>query len=263
MENAKVSKVSVWMRKNVTLLVTLAGVTLGITEGFILRPMQLSGDTVSLIAYPGDLFMRFLKMMMLPLIFSSLITATSNLDPKISGKIAMRTLVLFFATNVISILYGLSLALLLRPGDRSSRVDPNNASSISRSTGIRDNLMDLGRYYMNWLKQLRYDVFVYFLFRNFVPENLFQALFQHIYTAYATVDKITNSTADNGTFIHNESEIVRELRYRYGTNTVGLVFFCLTFGIYLSSMGPKGKVIFNIFDVLFEVSLKMIITIMT
>lgn len=149
MENAKVSKVSEWMRKNVTLLVTLAGVTLGLIEGFVLRPLQLSGDTVSLIAYPGDLFMRFLKMMMLPLIFSSLITATSNLDPKLSGKIAMRTLAFFFATNVISILYGLSLALLFRPGDSGLRTDPQNASSNSRSTGIRDNLMDLGRYNMS------------------------------------------------------------------------------------------------------------------
>lgn len=92
--------------------------------------------------------------------------------------------------------------------------------------------------------------------RNFVPENLFQALFQHIHTVYAT--------ENNGTLLHNKTVIrMRELHYRNGTNTVGLVFFCLTFGIYLSSMGPKGKVMANIFDILFEVSLKMIITIMT
>lgn len=101
---------------------------------------------MSLIAYPGDLFMRFLKMMMLPLIFSSLITATSNLDPKLSGKIAVRTLAFFVATNVISILYGLSLALLFRPGDSDVEKDSHIALSDSRTTGIRDNLMDLGRY---------------------------------------------------------------------------------------------------------------------
>lgn len=33
MENRKISKVSDWIRKNLTLLVTLAGVALGITEG--------------------------------------------------------------------------------------------------------------------------------------------------------------------------------------------------------------------------------------
>lgn len=53
------------------------------------------------------------------------------------------------------------------------------------------------------------------------------------------------------------------MRYRDGTNTLGLVFFCLTFGTYLSSLRPKGNVISNIFDVVFQVSLKMIITFMT
>lgn len=103
-------------------------------------------------------------------------------------------------------------------------------------------------------------------FRNLVPENLFQALFQHIYTAYDRVNKMTNLTTENGTFPHSESKIVeqlRQLRYRDGTNTLGLVFFCLTFGTYLSSLGPKGNVISNIFDVVFQVSLKMIITFMT
>lgn len=34
-------------------------------------------------------------------------------------------------------------------------------------------------------------------FRNLVPENLFQALFQHIYTAYDRVNKMTNLTTLN------------------------------------------------------------------
>lgn len=55
--------------------------------------------------------------------------------------------------------------------------------------------------------------------------------------------------------------IVRELKYRDGMNTPGLVLFCIIFGTFLGSIGPKGKAISNIFIVLFEVSLKMVITV--
>lgn len=58
-------------------------------------------------------------------------------------------------------------------------------------------------------------------------------------------------------------DVVRELRYRNGMNSLGVVFFCITFGTFLGSMGTKGKVLSNIFVVVFEVSLKMMITMMT
>lgn len=94
--------------------------------------------------------MRFLKMMMTPLIISSLITGTSSLDPKSNAKIALRTIILFFATNIISILYGLSLAMLFRPGDGNVGNKFHSDKTIRRSAGIRDNLLDLGRYYKTW-----------------------------------------------------------------------------------------------------------------
>jgi solute carrier family 1 (high affinity glutamate transporter) protein 2 len=53
---------------------TFLGVILGIMLGFLLRPANLSSDTIMIISFPGDLLMRMLKMLVLPLVVSSLIT---------------------------------------------------------------------------------------------------------------------------------------------------------------------------------------------
>lgn len=97
--------------------------------------------------------------------------------------------------------------------------------------------------------------------RNLVPDNLIQALFQQVFTAYKTVERISNITTGNDTMSHLETHVVRELQYRYGTNTMGVAFFCLTFGTFLGTMGPKGKQISDLSVAVFEVSMKMVSTI--
>ena len=63
-----------WMSKNILLVITFSGVSLGVIVGILLRPYELSTSTIGYIAYPGELFMRLLKLMILPLIIASLIT---------------------------------------------------------------------------------------------------------------------------------------------------------------------------------------------
>ena len=62
-----------WCRENLLLLLTIAGVVLGVLMGFVLRHAEPSPDAIMLIAFPGEILMRALKMLILPLIVSSLI----------------------------------------------------------------------------------------------------------------------------------------------------------------------------------------------
>lgn len=100
------------------------------------------------ISYPGEIFMRILKLMMLPLIFSSLIAGTSALNAKMSGRIALRTSIYFVATNLFNVIYGMTLALIVfRTADsHAATAEPSNADTASN--GLRDSLMDLGRLVM-------------------------------------------------------------------------------------------------------------------
>ena len=65
----------------------------------------------------------------------------------------------------------------------------------------------------------------------------------------------------NGTIV-NDTMIVRELSYRSGTNTLGIIFFCLTFGTVLGSIGHKAKPVINFFGVIDDVIMKMVYGIM-
>ena len=58
-------------------------------------------------------------------------------------------------------------------------------------------------------------------------------------------------------------EVARALSYRSGTNTLGIIFFCLTFGTVLGSIGgKKAAVVINFFAVIDEVIMKMVYGIM-
>ena len=61
------------------LVLTLAGIIGGIVVGFVGRTYEPSPSTIILIGFPGELLLRLLKMLILPLIISSLITGILHL----------------------------------------------------------------------------------------------------------------------------------------------------------------------------------------
>ena len=73
-ETRRTQKVLRWVRQNLLLLFTLVAVILGIVLGLLLRLAEPSEDAILLIGFPGDILMRLLKMLILPLIVASLIS---------------------------------------------------------------------------------------------------------------------------------------------------------------------------------------------
>lgn len=64
------------------------GVILGAVSGMLLRVASpIDDNIVMVIAFPGDILMRMLKMLILPLIISSLITGNTNLHKAVTNKI--------------------------------------------------------------------------------------------------------------------------------------------------------------------------------
>jgi len=59
-----------------------------------------------------------------------------------------------------------------------------------------------------------------------------------------------------------EVVLVRDIQYRSGTNTLGIVFFCLVFGTFLGTIGQKGQVVVDFFAAIFEVIMKMVTCVM-
>ena len=65
----------------------------------------------------GDMFINAVKMLIVPLIFSSLIAGMTSLkDLKKLGRIGGKTLLIFLITSVLAILLGILLSNIIRPG---------------------------------------------------------------------------------------------------------------------------------------------------
>lgn len=109
------------------------------------------------------------------------------------------------------------------------------------------------------------------IFRNIFPDNLFQASFQQAHTVYVPSGNLfgindtmtVNDTDDNNSSGADEQpKLVRMVQYRPGTNTLGIVFFCLVFGTLLGTIGGKGQVVIDFFSAVFEVVMRMVSCVM-
>jgi Na+/H+-dicarboxylate symporter len=74
-------------------------------------------DHVGYISWAGDLFLRALKMIIIPLIFTSIISGMTSMGAgKNLGRLGIKTLTYYLLTSLFAILTGLLLVNLIRPG---------------------------------------------------------------------------------------------------------------------------------------------------
>ncbi|XP_064089413.1 excitatory amino acid transporter-like isoform X2 [Macrobrachium nipponense] len=234
-----------WVRKNLLLLITFSGVIVGVGLGLALRAAGPDSTTILLISYPGELFIRMLKLMILPLIIASLISGSASLNAKMNGRIVVRTVLYFIATSLLNAILGVILVVAIHPGSplfkEALAKEISTAGSTSSNVNILDGFLDLGR--------------------NIFPDNLFQASFQQVHTVYDERIVTVRSNLTDG--VEEEiPELVRKVKYRAGTNTLGIIVFCLVFGTLLGSLGKKGAIVIDFFSVIDAVILKIVTGIM-
>ncbi|MEX2616039.1 MAG: dicarboxylate/amino acid:cation symporter [Alphaproteobacteria bacterium] len=105
-------------------LQVLIGMVLGIGSGLLLGPSVglVQADIAAVIgnwlAFPGQLFLALIQMIVIPLVFASIIRglcSSDNLDQLRS--MGLRAIGYFVVTTAVAVTIGVWLALLIRPGD--------------------------------------------------------------------------------------------------------------------------------------------------
>lgn len=248
-----------WLKHNLLLVLTVAGVFVGAIIGFLGRLGNPSPDVIMLVEFPGDILMRMLKMLILPVIMSSLISGLAQLDAKASGRMGTRALVYYFATTMFAAVVGIICVLAIHPGDPQIKGELGSGVQ-SKVVNTLDAFLDL--------------------LRNFFPENLVQACFQNVYTVYVpkaqriippTQAPFVNDTEEPTTMaaittlVINATEatdagpeMVRDLRYKMGMNVLGIIGFCIAFGIVIGQMGEYASIMREFFQVLADIIMKMV-----
>lgn len=143
------------VRNNLLLVLLISGVTIGLLIGVLVNPEvnrvsdpEKKATTVMLIGFPGELLMNMLRMLILPLVMASLITAVSGLNPTEAGRIGRRTIIYYMSTMVLTALLGLVLVVTIQPGKRDK---PGEQGTFDDTVKYRnlDSLLDILRYERN------------------------------------------------------------------------------------------------------------------
>tara|TARA_B100000131_G_scaffold171188_1_gene165365 strand:- start:340 stop:1542 length:1203 start_codon:yes stop_codon:yes gene_type:complete len=118
---------------------------LGTISGFIFNNIGFDNSSIySVILLLGDIFIRLLKMVIVPLIFTSIIIGVSSIkDRSKIGRLGFKTFLYYISTSLIAILIGLFLANTIEPGVGASTISNAGAfdtSKLNTSNSILDIL---------------------------------------------------------------------------------------------------------------------------
>ncbi|CAB1327828.1 unnamed protein product [Coregonus sp. 'balchen'] len=133
-----------YCKRNGLLTLSVIAVVSGCVLGFSLRSLNLSTQAKIYFSFPGELLMRMLKMLILPLITSSLMSGLSAMDTKASGRLGVLTITYYLWTTFIAVIVGIILVLVIHPGTGTEK-DGHRGGSGPVMTSA-DALLDLIRY---------------------------------------------------------------------------------------------------------------------
>ncbi len=151
------------MKSNRLTIYIMAGMVLGIIVGYICHTMAPSPEAAQEIAgyfnVVTDLFLRLIKMIIAPLVFSTIITGIAGTgDSKAVGRIGVKALGWFLVASWFSLLLGMVCVNMMKPGIGLSLPLPD----VHASSGISGKAMDMKAFIV-----------------NIVPKSFFDALAQN------------------------------------------------------------------------------------
>ncbi|KAJ8246178.1 hypothetical protein GJAV_G00264560 [Gymnothorax javanicus] len=232
------AKFLVFLKRNLLVILTVSGVLVGAGLGMVVKNLHLTRAEMAYFAFPGEMLLRMLKMVMLPLVVCSLVSGAASLDTRSLGKLGGIAVSYFFVTTVIASAIAVALGLIIKPGVGAGELSTNSLGleKISTSKHTTDSFLDLTR--------------------NLFPANLVSAAFRSYATEYKTIS-VGNFT--NGSLIYQTVPVGTETE---GMNILGLVLFAMAFGVALRKLGPEGEGLISFFNSFNEATMVLVTWIM-
>lgn len=123
------------------------GLILGAVVGFIFSTMggednAFVAKCVPVFALLGDLFLKLIRMVVVPLVFFSIISGVANLgDIKKLRNIGVKSILLFFGTAFCAVSIGLIVAHIINPGAGIQIGEASNNVAVKELPGIADTIL--------------------------------------------------------------------------------------------------------------------------
>ncbi|XP_043941386.1 excitatory amino acid transporter 5 isoform X2 [Protopterus annectens] len=254
------SRVKDVCKRNGLLILSVLSVIVGCLLGFFLRTRHLSDQEIKYFQFPGELLMRMLKMLILPLVVSSLMSGLAALDAKSSSRLGIITIAYYLWTTFVAVIIGIIMVSIIHPGGAAQKEITEQSGKPFASSA--DALLDL--------------------IRNMFPSNLIEATFQQYRTQTIPIIKSPQKVSseattrrvliygvrdDNGTDIQSFALDITpapDVIYQSapgtssGMNVLGIVIFSATMGIMLGRMGSSGIPVVSFCQCLNESVMKIV-----
>ncbi len=122
----------------------LFAMVFGIIAGAVFRQSfpnpESAGIVASYLSIITDLFLRLIKMIIAPLVFSTLVVGIAQMgDVRIVGRVGIKALGWFISASLISLMLGLLMASLLKPGLDTGLPLP----AVGTTTGLKTSVFTL------------------------------------------------------------------------------------------------------------------------
>jgi Na+/H+-dicarboxylate symporter len=113
----------------------LAGIGVGWLDHELLPTPEAAKNVAGYISLATDVFLRLIKMIIAPLVFSTLVVGIAHMgDTKSIGRIGLKTMGWFISASLMSLLLGLVLVNVLRPGEGLNLPLPDANASTNLKT---------------------------------------------------------------------------------------------------------------------------------
>ncbi|KAF4083363.1 hypothetical protein AMELA_G00140470 [Ameiurus melas] len=232
-----------YVKRNGLLTLSVLGVFTGCILGYTLRGCELSTQAKIYFSFPGELLMRMLKMLILPLITSSLMSGLSSMESKACCHMGLLTVTYYLWTTFTAVVVGIVLVVIIKPGFATDMERTRLGGGPVMTSA--DALLDL--------------------IRNMIPSNLIEATFQQYKTNLIPVIQTPdNNKQHNFVYLmpdedHPKGHTVLldltpppDIHYKiypgssHQMNVLGIVIFSATMGLLLGKMGERGAPLVNV-----------------
>ncbi len=99
-----------WYFKTNLLLRILTGLVLGAIVGLV------AGESILWVAPLGDIFVRLLKMIVMPVILTTLVVGAASISPAELGKVGIKIVLFYLFTSALAVAVGLLMGNIFKPG---------------------------------------------------------------------------------------------------------------------------------------------------
>ena len=146
----------------------------------------------------GTVFLRLIKMVIVPLLFFSLVSGITGMrDPNSIGRVARKSVLAYLGTTCFAVVFGLGVAHILQPGE-----------------GV---ILDFGQNSENHLTESNFDLVNYLIkivpnnvFVAFSESNVLQVVFFSIFTGMI-INSLGHAVEPVRHFIHSAAKLVLKM----------------------------------------------------